>query len=117
MLNRLRRRLDKAILRRVDARLDERAEETARVQQDYEARLSGTQADFSYLRSEFDRIAPQVAALERRFDQLRVRTELGEVGEDEKLTRAQAEHERARIRLELVAHYEERLRRLESGEA
>jgi hypothetical protein len=116
MLNRLRRRLDAAIARRVDARMDPKLQEITRLQQDYEARLGGMQADFSYIRSEFDRIAPQVAALEQRFEQLRVSLDAGGLTPDDTLTRAQAEHERSRIRLELAAHYEERLRRLESRE-
>lgn len=117
MLNRLRRRLDGAITRRVDARMEQRLQDVTRTQQEYEARLAGSQADFSYLRSEFDRIAPQVAALEQRLEQLRVRLEIDGLGPDDALARAQAEHERSRIRQELAAHYEERLRRLESGEA
>lgn len=117
MLNRLRRRLDGAIIRRVDARLEQRLKETARAQQDYEARLAGNQADFSYMRSEFDRIAPQLAALEQRFEQLRAGLDVAELPESDRLAQAQVEHERSRIRLELVAHYEERLRRLESGDA
>ncbi len=118
MLNRLRRRLDAVVERRVDARVDARlrgaVEQFDAAQRDYEARLAGTQADFSYIRSEFDRIAPQLAALEQRFEWLRVRLDVADLEPDEALTRAQAEHERARLRLELAAHYEERLRRLES---
>lgn len=118
MLNRLRRRLDAVVERRVDARVDARlgraVEQFETAQRDYEARLAGTQADFSYIRSEFDRIAPQVAALEQRFEWLRVRLDMADLDGDDALSRAQAEHERARLRLELAAHYEERLRRLES---
>lgn len=122
MLNRARRRFDAAVERRVDERvearlrerLDPALEDVARAQRDYEARLGGTQADFSYIRSEFDRLAPQVAALEQRFEWLRARLDLAELDSDTALVRAQAEHERARIRLELAAHYEERLRRLEA---
>lgn len=117
MLNRFRRRLDIVVERRVDARMAQALEDFARVQRDYEERLGGTQADFSYIRSEFDRIAPQLAALEQRFEWLRLRLDAGELEGDDALARAQAEHERARIRLELASHYEERLRRLESGAA
>lgn len=122
MLNRLRRRFDDAVRRRVDARFDARFDARSeehfarleRVQQDYEARLDGSKADFSFLRSEFDRIAPQVAALEQRFEWLRI--QLGDSARDgaETLRQARLEHERARLRLELAAHYEERLRRLEA---
>jgi chromosome segregation ATPase len=118
MLNRFRRRFDAAVATRVDARMDARIEEASatmeRAQRDYEARLGGNQADFSYLRSEFDRIAPQVAALEQRFERLRNQLDLTGADPEDALVRAQAEHERARIRLELASHYEERLRRLEA---
>ncbi|MGN8024949.1 hypothetical protein [Microbacterium sp. 22242] len=129
MLNRIRRRLDLAVQRRIDARLEDRVadvvnplvdarltpvlEDVAHRQRDYDARLGGTQADFSYIRSEFDRIAPQLAALEQRFEALRVQLQVTALDEESAVARALAEHERARIRLELAAHYEERLRRLE----
>lgn len=122
MLNRIRRKLDDAVRVRVDQRVDalvdqrmaRTLEDVTRAQADYEARLGGNQADFSYLRSEFDRIAPQLAALEQRLEWLRARLELEELDPEDAVVRARAEHERARIRLELAAHYEERLRRLES---
>lgn len=115
MLNRLRRRFDAAIRRRIDDRFEEIRKELGRVQADYDARLSGTQADFSYVRSEFDRIAPQVSALEQRFEWLRHQFEAGVQGTaDGTVDLARVEHERARLRLELASHYEERLRRLEA---
>lgn len=121
MLNRLRRRVDAVVERRVDAKvsaiLEPALQGIENLHRDYEARLSGTQADFSYIRSEFDRIAPQLAALEQRFEALRVRLASNDIDQDDALVRAQAEHERARLRLELAAHYEERLRRLEAGES
>ncbi|WP_311257704.1 hypothetical protein [Microbacterium sp. WCS2018Hpa-9] len=121
MLDRIRRRLDVVVERRVDERLAAHLtpalERIEVAQREYEARLAGTQADFSYIRSEFDRIAPQLAALEQRFESLRVRLEMSDLDHDDALVRAQLEHERARLRLELVAHYEERLRRLEAGES
>lgn len=121
MLNRFRRRLDALVERRVDARMTTATEDVLRrveqAQRDYEARLGGTQADFSYIRSEFDRIAPQLAALEQRFEALRLDLAVAEIDPDDALVRARAEHERARLRLELAAHYEERLRRLEADGA
>ncbi len=124
MLNRLRRRLDAAIEHRVDARVDTLVEarlsdalrRVDEAQRDYDARLGGNQADFSYLRSEFDRIAPQLAALEQRFEWLRITLDLEGIDPEGALARATLEHERARLRLELASHYEERLRRLESSE-
>ncbi|WP_091231845.1 hypothetical protein [Microbacterium sp. 3J1] len=109
--------MDARVDARVDARLAEALAAVDRSQRDYDARLGGTQADFSYIRSEFDRIAPQLAALEQRFEWLRNRLELDEPDPENALVRARLEHERARLRLELASHYEERLRRLESGEA
>ncbi|KQR38823.1 MULTISPECIES: hypothetical protein [Microbacterium] len=121
MLNRIRRRIDTVVEHRVDARvaalLEPRWEQLEAARRDYEARLGGAQADFSYIRSEFDRIAPQLAALEHRFESLRVRLEIDDLSAEDALVKAQVEHERARLRLELVAHYEERLRRLEAEEA
>jgi len=119
MLNRLRRRIDRAVSLRVDPRfaslaadVDARFAHQATQLTDYEARLRGLQSDYDFVRSEFDRLAPQVAALEYRFERLSAR--VGDVGQPEvDLARAELEHERARLRLELAAHYEERLRRLE----
>lgn len=113
MLKALRARIDRAVRLRVDPRFEELTAEMRRQQADYDARLGGTQADFSYLRAEFDRIAPQLAALEQRFEALRHQIDVADLDPESELERACAEHERARIRLELVAHYEERLRRLE----
>ena len=125
MLNRFRRRFDAAVAARVDARVDARMgprlaearESIEHAQRDYDARLGGTQADFSYLRSEFDRIAPQLAALEQRFEWLRSQLQIDEIDADSALAMAKQEHERARMRLELASHYEERLSRLEEDEA
>lgn len=127
MLNRLKRRLDAAVSWRVDEKLTRRLdEELARRgldaesidgrRADYEARLGGLQADYSFLRSEFDRMAPQLAALEYRFERLRSLVDPPYSDDESALERASLEHERARLRLELAAHYEERLRRLEGGE-
>jgi chromosome segregation ATPase len=127
MFNRLKRRLDAAVTRRVDEQVSLRLaeqlaqreldlESIARSGADYEARLGGLQADYSFLRSEFDRMAPQLAALEYRFERLRSQIGLNDPNHDEQiLERAALEHERARLRLELAAHYEERLRRLETS--
>lgn len=123
MLNRIRRRLDAAVARRVDLQLSQRidslleerhldVESVTRRWVDYEARLGGLQADYSFVRSEFDRIAPQLSALEARFEHLRSRSDRS--GDDStSLIQAQQEHERVRLRLEIVSQYEERLRRLE----
>ncbi|NLP83947.1 hypothetical protein HF576_08810 [Microbacterium sp. CFH 90308] len=120
MFNILRRRFDAAVARRIDRRLNEHElesrrvhDEARRVHDDYEARLGGLQADYDFLRSEFDRIAPQLAAVEYRLERQRE----GRPVNDEAQVSAELEHERARLRLELASHYEERLRRLEEAQS
>jgi hypothetical protein len=126
MFNRLKRRLDAAVARRVDeqvsrcldaqlAQRDLDPEAVRRRSDDYEARLGGLQADYSFLRSEFDRMAPQLAALEYRFERLRSRVNVSDSDDEDLVEEAKLEHERARLRLELASHYEERLRRLEGS--
>jgi hypothetical protein len=126
MFNRLKRRLDAAAARRVDeqvsrcldaqlAQRDLDPEAVRRRSDDYEARLGGLQADYSFLRSEFDRMAPQLAALEYRFERLRSRVNVSDSDDEDLVEEAKLEHERARLRLELASHYEERLRRLEGS--
>jgi phage shock protein A len=124
MFNRLKRRFDAAVSWRVDeqvsrsldaqlARRDLDAGQLAARRADYEARLGGLQADYSFIRSEFDRLAPQLAALEYRFERLRSRLDLPESDIEGARALAEIEHERARVRLEVATSYEERLRRLE----
>jgi hypothetical protein len=126
MFNRLKRRLDAAVARRVDeqvsrcldaqlAQRDLDPEAVRRRSDDYEARLGGLQADYSFLRSEFDRMAPQLAALEYRFERLLSRVNVSDSDDEDLVVEAKLEHERARLRLELASHYEERLRRLEGS--
>ncbi|MFD4959993.1 hypothetical protein [Microbacterium sp. NPDC058389] len=111
MFSSLRRRLDNAVTRRVDEHIVNYEADARRVRDDYEARLGGLQADYDFLRSEFDRLAPQLASLEYRLERLSSGADaLG--GEP---VNAAADHERARLRMELVSHYEERLRRLEEA--
>lgn len=122
MLNRLRRRLDVAIARRIDARWHEL---TRALHEDRVRELDGLRremreladhfgGDYGYMRAEFDRIAPQVAALEYRMEEVRRAMDIDVSDDATALRKAEIEHERARLRLELVAHYEERLRRLET---
>lgn len=120
MLQRIKDRFTAAIAWRADERIAEAArhdiatrEEVRMLHQrmdDLDRRFGG---DYGYMRAEFDRIAPQVAALEYRLEALRDRLELPEEDEESTSRRAALEHERARLRMELVSHYEERLRRLE----
>ncbi|WP_458041067.1 MULTISPECIES: hypothetical protein [Bacteria] len=124
MLKRFRTRLDAAVARRVDRALkqlrdeiDVERENLRGEREEYEARLRGNQADFSFLRSEFDRLAPQLASLEVRFERLRNELDLPPLNPDTELQRARAEHERARLRLQAVSRFEERLRRLEHDRA
>ncbi|RCL91590.1 MAG: hypothetical protein DBW62_01705 [Microbacterium sp.] len=113
----LRQRLGAAIDWRVDDRVGavrnrvgQLAEDVAGLRREMDSLRGHVITDYGYMRAEFDRIAPQVAALEYRLD--RVSQTLGDVPEDDR-SRAELEHERARLRMELVSHYEERLRRLE----
>jgi hypothetical protein len=111
MLEGIRRRFDAAVTRRIDATLARYDVAARRERENFEERLGGLQADYDFLRSEFDRLAPQLAALEYRIERLPASSAANDAG----LTSAAAEHERSRIRLELVAHYEERIRRLEES--
>lgn len=111
MFTSLRRRFDDAVARRIDRRLATHEAEERRTREEYEARLGGLQADYDFLRSEFDRLAPQLAALEYRLE----RNDRAEPNLVRDLSTAELEHERARMRLELASHYEERLRRLEEA--
>jgi chromosome segregation ATPase len=112
MINRIRRRIDRAVSLRIDPRIEALRADLERRLASSEERITRLKADLGHVRTEFDRIAPQVAALEYRIERLSAR--LGEP-DDPGLARerAELEHERARIRLQLAAHYEERLRRLE----
>ncbi|MFC6326534.1 hypothetical protein ACFQZV_12455 [Microbacterium koreense] len=111
-MNWLKRRLGAAIDWRVEEKLAEIRGRTDRLEHELRASNEHFGADYGYMRAEFDRIAPQVAALEYRMERI-TRLLDGVPSKDEALQRAELEHERARLRLELVAHYEERLRRLE----
>ena len=113
MLTPLRRGFAGAVCGRIDSRFAAYAVESARIRADYEARLGGLQADYDFLRSEFDRLAPQLAALEYRVERL-ANAPL-DAGAEKATTTAALEHERARLRVELASHYEERLRRLEEA--
>ena len=117
---------------RVDARLSQSVEDTVQRLQEPLAewlhalnrRLDELQDEYLFARSEMDRIGPQVAALERRLEGLRIAladqqdrgdTEPAGDSYSDLLEEARLEHERARIRLEIASHYEERLRRLEEA--
>ncbi len=121
MFNRIKNRLTLAVEHRVDRRFDERIDELVR---ERDAQISAVRAelarvtdrfaaDYGHMRTEFDRVAPQIAALEYRFESLRSQLVMPEPDSADAQARAELEHERARLRLELVSHYEERLRRLE----
>jgi septal ring factor EnvC (AmiA/AmiB activator) len=114
MFNRIRRRIDHAVSLRVDPRFEGLKAEFDRRLSAQEERFTRLRADYGHLRTEFDRIAPQVAALEYRFERLSAR--VGDPTDaDAAREQAELEHERARLRLQLAAHYEERIRRLEDG--
>ena len=69
---------------------------------------------------ELNRVAPQLAALEAKVEDLRHRLDTPRAADDDDLAAArtlvdaiQREHEQIRVRLSAVTTYEERLRRIE----
>ena len=113
------------ILDRVDAAIRWRAAETAgeavdpvaRRAQDLHDWVARVERTAEWSANELRRLAPQVAAIETRLGDLDdLRRREGVDGTDDQRTMLDtiaAEHERVRARLEAVASYEERLRRLE----
>jgi len=78
--------------------------------------------DAAWSANEIRRIAPQVAALESRIEEIRERLETAPSGSDERQTAARdildsvrREHEQIRARFAGMSQYEERLRRLEGA--
>ncbi|CAN5348692.1 hypothetical protein BH24ACT9_BH24ACT9_09170 [soil metagenome] len=78
--------------------------------------------DAAWSANEIRRIAPQVAALESRIEEIRERLETAPSGDDERQTAARdildsvrREHEQIRARFAGMSQYEERLRRLEGA--
>ena len=119
----LNRRVDKSVAAAMEAYVDGRLAPVWSWLEGLNARADETREVSAIARSDIDRLAPQVAALERRLEDLRAALIAARDGSEAILRddaaqalidEARAEHERARIRLEIAAHYEERLRRLES---
>lgn len=117
----MRKRISDRISRAISWRVDERIAAGERIRNleaqlaEANNRLQRMSDDLGFMRATYDRMEPQLAALEWRMEDLRYRVRhIANDGElDELAAEARAEHERARIRLELASHYEERLRRLE----
>jgi predicted nucleic acid-binding Zn-ribbon protein len=104
----LKKRFAAAIEWRVDVRLDGIRHELDGVRRELHEVREAT-GDF---RRDFDRLIPQIAALETRLADLDERGLTA--GDQERLDLAR-ENERIRIKLQAISHYEERLRRLESA--
>lgn len=111
-------RVDAAIRWRASETVDQAVAPVARRAQDLHDWVARVERTAEWSANELRRLAPQVAAIEARLadlDDLRRRDAVA--GTDEQRTMLDmiaAEHERVRARLEAVASYEERLRRLES---
>lgn len=97
------------------AALTDRIAENERNLKIVSERVDDLREHVDFMGATYDRMEPQLAALEWRMEDMRYRVRhIANDGElDELAAEARAEHERARIRLELASHYEERLRRLE----
>jgi hypothetical protein len=110
-------RVDAAIRWRATETVDAAVDPVARRAQDLHDWVARVERTAEWSANELRRLAPQVAAIEARLadlDDLRRRD--GVTGTDDQRTMLEmitAEHERVRARLEAVASYEERLRRLE----
>lgn len=110
-------RLDAAIRWRASETVDAAVDPVARRAQDLHDWVARVERTAEWSANELRRLAPQVAAIEARLadlDDLRRRE--GVTGTDDQramLDMITAEHERVRARLQAVASYEERLRRLE----
>jgi DNA repair ATPase RecN len=102
---------------RIRERLDRQAERLGRL----EKRGFDTYKEAEFHVREMKRIAPQLAALERRVEEIRQRLEAApRVDEPAELAESRSlieevrrEHAQVRVRLSAVTSYEERLRRIE----
>lgn len=121
----LSRRVDVAVAWRAQVAVGERIDALAGEVADLRGRLDAVAGEASWAANELARLAPQLAALEQRYERdHRGEThttaltgapgELAEAGSV--LEQVRSEHDRVRARLSLVSAYEERLRRLEQGQ-
>lgn len=107
---------------RVD-RLGERVRNQAEKLREQRKDLTRVTKQVTALRTDFDRMAQQLAATETRIELLRERVE-AEVYDGTDAERAEArslveeirrEHEQVRVRFQVVSNYEERLSRVEEA--
>jgi hypothetical protein len=121
----LSRRVDVAVAWRAQVAVGERIDALAGEVADLRGRLDAVAGEASWAANELARLAPQLDALELRYERdHRGHThttaltggpaELAEAGSV--LEQVRVEHDRVRARLSLVSSYEERLRRLEQGQ-
>jgi hypothetical protein len=103
----------------LDDALEERVRQIATrrakaVSQDTDKRVDGIEAAVEVIRVDLDRIAHQLRSIEHRLDAAGIDapTEASSDPADE-LARAKQEHERIRVRSQLVSRFDERLRRVE----
>lgn len=110
----------RSLIRRIDGAIAWRVEEqTAQIS----ARLIIVERAAAWNENEVRRLAPQVAALEARIDDIRRRLDDAalapatdvEAEQRTLLEEIRTEHARVRARLQAASHFEERLRRLEDG--
>lgn len=110
-----------AALDRADQLVQQRVAEAVRGIEDRLAMLEQRYADdAAWSANEIRRIAPQVAALETRIEEIREGLETAPSGDDQRQAAARdildgvrREHEQIRSRFVGMSQYEERLRRLE----
>ncbi len=121
-------RIDQAVRWRADdqvgPRVDEIHQRLAALERrldDFGQRLDKLGHDNFWTAEDMRRIAPQVAALDARLENLRQSSQ-AVIGSPEEIDEARnvlgevrREHERIRVRLTAIAWYEDRLRKLEEG--
>jgi predicted nucleic acid-binding Zn-ribbon protein len=103
------RRLTAAIEWRIDERVQGIRGDLRDTQAELEVvrlELQSTRQIAEAMRNELDRIIPHIAALETR---------IADGPGAESSTSTAREQDRMRVQLQAISHYEERLRRLESG--
>jgi chromosome segregation ATPase len=120
-VGRISRRLDWAIRWRIEEALGPVRDRLDALERRVNQRLPQISSRANLAHTEMTRLEPQVASLEQRMEELRVRVEdQFDPGTSEERTDARrlieeirAEHERIRSRMTAISWYEDRLRKLE----